>query len=65
MREITEQERLEALSNAIAIIKRNLPDTITLIITERKAAYMLEHGSSYAYIDSQGYILEISANPIE
>lgn len=46
-------------------IKRNLPDTITLIITERKAAYMLEHGSSYAYIDSQGYILEISANPIE
>ncbi len=26
MREITEQERLEALSNAIAIIKRNLPD---------------------------------------
>ena len=26
MREITEQERLEALSNAIAIIKRNLSD---------------------------------------
>lgn len=46
-------------------IKRTLPDTITLVITERVAAHMLEHGSSYAYIDSQGYILEISANAKE
>ena len=46
-------------------IKRTLPDTITLVITERVKAYMLEHGSSYAYIDSQGYILEISANPMD
>ena len=46
-------------------IKRNLPDGITLVITERVAAYMLEYGSSYAYIDSQGYILQISANPKE
>ena len=46
-------------------IKRTLPDTITLVITERVQAYMLEYGSSYAYIDNQGYILEISANPKE
>lgn len=46
-------------------IKRTLPDTITLVITERVATYMLEYGSSYAYIDNQGYILEISANPKE
>ncbi len=43
-------------------IKRTLPDTITFVITERVATYMLEYGSSYAYIDNQGYILEISAN---
>ena len=43
-------------------IKRKLPDTIKLIVTERKPTFVLEHGSSYAYIDNQGYILEISAN---
>lgn len=43
-------------------IRRTLPDTITFVITERIATYMLEYGSSYAYIDNQGYILEISAN---
>ena len=46
-------------------IKMTLPSTITFIVTERVQAYMLEHGSSYAYIDTQGYILEISANPKE
>ena len=43
-------------------IRRTLPDTITFVITERVATYMLEYGGSYAYIDNQGYILEISAN---
>lgn len=43
-------------------VKRKLPDTIKLIVTERKPIFVLEHGSSYAYIDNQGYILEISAN---
>ena len=46
-------------------IRRTLPDTITFVITERVATYMLEYGGSYAYIDNQGYILEISANPKE
>lgn len=41
-------------------IKRKLPSTISIIIEEREAEYMLEFGSSYAYIDKQGYILEIS-----
>lgn len=45
-------------------IKRKLPDTITFVITERVATYMLEYGGSYAYIDNQGYILEISATPL-
>ena len=46
-------------------IRRTLPDTITFVITERVATYMLEYGGSYAYIDNQGYILEISANTKE
>lgn len=46
-------------------IRRKLPDTITFVITERIATYMLEYGGSYAYIDNQGYILEISANTKE
>ena len=46
-------------------IRRTLPDTITFVITERIATYMLEYGGSYAYIDNQGYILEISANTKE
>ena len=46
-------------------IRRKLPDTITFVITERVATYMLEYGGSYAYIDNQGYILEISANTKE
>lgn len=47
------------------VIRRKLPDTIKLIITERKTNFMLEYGSSYVYIDNQGYILEISAAPKE
>ena len=46
-------------------IKRTLPDTITFVITERVATYMLEYGGSFAYIDNKGYILEISANTKE
>ena len=46
-------------------IRRVWPDTIQINITERVASFMLEHGSSYAYIDNQGYILEISATPKE
>ena len=46
-------------------VRRTLPDTITFVITERVATYMLEYGGSYAYIDNQGYILEISANTKE
>lgn len=46
-------------------IKRNIPDGITLMVEERETSYMLEHGSSYAYIDNQGYILEISVQAKE
>lgn len=46
-------------------IKRNLPNKMTINIKERKATYMLEYASSYAYINNQGYILEISEQKLE
>lgn len=45
-------------------VNRILPNTIEITVTERQVAYLLEYGSSYAYIDEQGYILEISSEKI-
>lgn len=42
-------------------IKRNLPDKVEIIITERTPTYMLAFANSYAYINNQGYILKISS----
>ena len=41
-------------------IHRNLPDKISIEVTERKATYMIKFGNAYAYITTQGYILEIT-----
>ena len=46
-------------------IKRKLPDTIIINTNERKTAYILKYGNAYAYIDSNGYILEISDEFLE
>ena len=45
-------------------IKRKLPSVIEISIVERTATYMLELENSYAYINNQGYILEISSQNI-
>lgn len=42
------------------IIKRKLPNTIELHITERNVDYQIEYSSKYMYINNQGYLLEIS-----
>lgn len=42
------------------IVKRKLPNTIELYITERKVSYQINYSNSYIYLDKQGYILEIS-----
>lgn len=47
------------------IIKRNLPDTIEITIEEKQKAYMLQFINGYVYINTQGYILEISENKLE
>lgn len=41
-------------------ISRKLPNVIEISVKERTATYMLEYANSYAYINNQGYILEIS-----
>lgn len=46
-------------------LKRKLPDTIELQIVERKPAYMLTLGNAYVYINTQGYLLEISKQALE
>ena len=41
-------------------IKRKLPDTIIISTMERETAYILKYETAYAYVDCNGYILEIS-----
>ncbi|MBQ3145374.1 MAG: FtsQ-type POTRA domain-containing protein [Clostridia bacterium] len=45
-------------------MKRNLNGTVTLEIQERTPTYMLQFGNSYVYINNQGYILEITEEPL-
>ena len=47
------------------MIKRTLPDTIDIQIKERKRSYILKFVNGYVYIDTQGYILEISEEKLE
>ena len=42
-------------------IKRKLPDEVQITITERTPLLMITYGNSYVYINSQGYMLEISS----
>ena len=42
-------------------ISKNLNGTIKINVTERKPTYLIELDNGYAYINNQGYILEISA----
>ncbi len=46
-------------------INRKILDTIQINVKERKVAFMLEYKGSYAYIDNNGYILEINSNDLQ
>ncbi len=46
-------------------INRKILDTIEINVKERKVAFMLEYKGSYAYIDNNGYILEISSEELD
>lgn len=45
-------------------IKRQIPNVIIINVTEREATYMIKYGNAYVYLDNQGYILEISDEPL-
>ncbi len=45
-------------------IERKLPKRILITVTERTTEFLLEFGSSFAYIDRQGNILQISSENI-
>lgn len=46
-------------------IKRNLPSTILIEIEERIPTYMITFANAYAYINNQGYFVEISKEKLE
>lgn len=46
-------------------ITRKLPDKIQIQITEKQKAYVIELDTGYAYIDNQGYVLEIADTKID
>lgn len=47
------------------LIKRKIPNKVTIEVKERQKAFNIDFMNKYAYIDNQGYILEISENKIE
>lgn len=46
-------------------IKRKLPNTVEITVKERKRDYNLEFLNGFAYINRQGYILEISSAKVD
>lgn len=46
-------------------IKRQLPDTVIIKVTEREATFLIEFGNAYIYLDNQGYALEISEEELD
>lgn len=42
------------------VVKRKLPNTIKIEVSERTPNYIIMYSSSYVYINNYGYILEIS-----
>lgn len=42
------------------LVKRKLPGTVNITVKERYTKYVIEYGNGYIYLNSQGYILEIS-----
>ena len=47
-----------------ATIKRILPNKIETTVDEREKKFSLEFLNGYAYINSQGYVLEISSDKL-
>lgn len=62
----TISENIKTLSYIESVkITKKLNGEIHIEVKERVATYMLQYDNKYAYIDNQGYILEISETPTE
>lgn len=46
-------------------VKRMFPDTIEIVVSEREASFIIQFANAYAFINNQGYILEISNKKTE
>lgn len=46
-------------------IRRKIPSTINIQVVERETRFMLEFANAYVYINSQGYMLEITQEKAE
>ena len=46
-------------------VERVYPGTIKISVKERKTSYNIENNGVYVYIDKNGYILEVNANPYQ
>ena len=57
---VEEQIKQEAYIDTVDV-KRKLPNTVEITVSERKATYKLGYGNAYAYINNQGYILEVTS----
>lgn len=62
--EIIEKIKQNAYIESVAV-KRKFPKEIEIVLEERKATYMIQIGNAYAYINNQGYILEIAEKKSE
>lgn len=58
-RQIEENVKENAYIDTVEV-KRKIPDTVKIIVTEREMKYQLEYGNAFVYIDGNGNILEIS-----
>lgn len=58
--DVEEQIKQEAYIDTVEV-ERKLPNTVVITVGERKATYKLAYGNAYAYINNQGYILEVTS----
>lgn len=59
--DVIENIKTNAYINKVRV-ERKFPDTINIYVTERQSTFNLKIGNAYAYINNQGYILEINSN---
>lgn len=45
-------------------IKRNYPNNISIEVKEKVPTFMIQFANSYIYVNNQGYMLEISTEPL-